>query len=132
MNQIYLSPTRISSFRQHHVLTFKEIKERKVETNMFFMALTLCTISLISRVLLMIVLVYFLMFNTFYNYLIIFLMTISIQVLVPSSGIFVFYFFNKMFRQEFKQKISTTIVASSSAQSMVDLCKLSKYIKLFW
>jgi hypothetical protein len=85
------------------------------------MALTLSTISVISRVLLMIVLVYFLMNNTFYNSLIIFFMTNSIQVLVPSSGIFVFYFFNKMFRQEFKQRISTTIVASSSAQSMVDL-----------
>jgi hypothetical protein len=45
----------------------------------------------------------------------------STQVIAPSSGIFVFYFFNNMFRQEFKQRISTTIVASSSAQSMVDL-----------
>jgi hypothetical protein len=115
-NQKDMATARISSSRQHHVLTPKEIKERKAEKNMFYMALTLSTISLISRVLLMIVLVYFLMFNTFYNYLIIFFTTNLIQVLAPSSGIFVFYFFNKMFRQEFKKRILTTIAVPSSAQ----------------
>ena len=101
---------------QLRVLTPKEIKDRKAEKNMFFMALTLSTISVISRVLLMICFVYFLMFITFYNSLILFFINSSIQVLVPTSDIFVFYFFNKMFRQEFKKRISTSIVASSSAQ----------------
>jgi len=114
-NQRDIATTLIALPGQHHILTPKEIKDRKAEKNMFFMALTLCTISIISRVLLMIVLVYFLMFNTFYNSLILYFITNSIQVLVPSSGIFVFYLFNKMFRQEFKMRISTTIAASSSA-----------------
>jgi len=113
-NQRDIATTHMASPRQHHVLTPKEIKERKAEKIMFYMALTLCTISLISRVLLMIVLVYFLMFNTFYNSLITFSMANSIQILVPVSGFFVFYFFNKRFRQEFKQRFSATISPSSA------------------
>jgi hypothetical protein len=109
-----IATVHIEPSGQHHVLTPKEIKERKAEKNMFYMALTLCTISIISRVLLMFMLVYFLIYNTFYNSLILFFITNSIQVLVPSSGILVFYFFNKMFRQEFKQRISATISPSSA------------------
>jgi hypothetical protein len=48
----------VASPRQPHELTPKENKDRKAEKNMFYMVLTLCTISLISRVLLMAILVY--------------------------------------------------------------------------
>jgi hypothetical protein len=43
----------------------KENKERKAEKNMLYMALTLCTISIISRILLMIGYVYFFLFYSF-------------------------------------------------------------------
>jgi len=115
-NQIHLSTIHIDTTKQHHVLTPKEIKDRKAEKNMFYMALTLCTISLISRVLLMITFVYFFMFNTFYNSLIIFFISYSVNVLVPTSGIFVFYFFNKKFRQEFKKTFSSITKSSPPPQ----------------
>ena len=115
-NQIDIATTHIASPRQNHVLTPKELLERKAEKNMFYMALTLCTISIISRVLYMICFVFYFLFKTPYNFQIIIFTAYLIQVLGPTLSIFVFYFFNNMFRQEFKKRISTPIVGSSSAQ----------------
>jgi hypothetical protein len=115
-NQTDIATIHIASPRQHRELTPKELLDRKAEKNMFFMALTLCTITLISRVLIVICFVCFFMFDTFFTYQIIFFIAYSTQVLAPTSGIFVFYFFNNMFRQEFKKSLSSSIVAPSSAQ----------------
>jgi hypothetical protein len=99
---------------QRPVLTPKELKDRKAERNMFYMALTLSTISILSRILQMFCYIFVFFFNNFSNSLIVFLIGYSIQVIVPSSSVFVFYFFNKIFRQEFKKRISSKIKLSST------------------
>jgi len=86
-------------------LTPKEINEHKTERNLFFMALTLCTISILSRIVFVFCYVNYFFFNSFSNILLVIAINYSIYTLVPTVGIFVFYAFNKMFRQEFKKTI---------------------------
>ena len=102
-NQVSNLDTYIVPIRQE--LTEKKRKERKAEQNMFYMALTLCTIALITRFLLMILYVYYFFFYTFEFSLIVETLFYSIQTLVPTFIIFVFYSFNKKFRQVFNQRI---------------------------
>ena len=45
------------------VMTQKEINENKAEKNMFFMALTMCSISLVSRVLILVGAAFFVYFD---------------------------------------------------------------------
>ena len=85
-------------------LTPKELKEQKAENNMFYMAFTLSSMSILSRVLMMFCYVFYFFFTSFSNNLLIEIVFYSINTLVSSLSIFVFYFFNKMFRKEFKKK----------------------------
>ena len=80
----------------------KEMNENKSENNMLKMALTLCSISIGSKVALIFVFIYFFFFNSFSETLILLLMNALIYALVPSSSIFIFYSFNKMFRDEIR------------------------------
>jgi hypothetical protein len=57
-----VTPVETTRPTRRPVLTQKEINENKAEKNMFLMALTLCSISLVSRVLLIICAVLFLFF----------------------------------------------------------------------
>ena len=98
IHQIYIG---VSARRK---LTSKEIKEQKAENNMFYMAFTLCSISILSRVLAMCCYIFYFFFTSFSNNLLIELVFYSINTLVSTSSIFVFYSFNKMFRKEFKKK----------------------------
>ncbi len=84
-------------------LTLREVNERKIERNLFFMALTLCSISILSRSVFLFsyILSFFLTAST---NLLAFTITFSIYTLVPTVAVFVFYSFNKNFRQEFKRK----------------------------
>ncbi len=106
----------VVSQRPDRQLTPREKKDRKVEKNMFYMALTLSTISTVSRILFMISYVFYFFFNSFSYTLILIFNSYSIQTLVPSSGIFVFYSFNKMFRQEFKKRISSKIKPNTTQE----------------
>jgi hypothetical protein len=99
-------PVVVVTLRQPREMTVKEIKERKAEKNMFFMALTLSTISIVSRLLSIFIYILYFLLYTLDGDLILSIIFYSIQTFCPASCIFVFYFFNKMFRQEFKQKIS--------------------------
>jgi hypothetical protein len=85
-------------------ITLKEINENKSEKNMFYMALTLCSISIVSRILFIFTYIYMLFFNSFSGTLILLIFSVSIYTIVPSVAILVFYSFNKMFREEFKKK----------------------------
>jgi hypothetical protein len=94
--------------RQKRELTFQERndrKERKVERNFFLMALTLCSLSILSRIIFIGAFVFYFIFNTFSNNIIVSTINLSIYTIVPSAGIFVFYSFNKIFRKEFNGKI---------------------------
>jgi hypothetical protein len=87
-------------------MTQKERNDRKAESNMFLMALTLSTISTISRVLALFTYIYNFLLYTTETTLIVPLIFYLIQSFGPTSSIFVFYFFNKKFRQEFIRKPS--------------------------
>lgn len=89
---------------QSKKISKKEMDENRAETNMFYMALTLCAISILSRLLLIFVFILFFFFNSFSSTLVLMNINITIYTFVPTSGIFIFYFFNKLFRQEFGKK----------------------------
>ena len=97
------------SSRNNKPTTFRECEqiyqklniERQIEKNMFYMALILCSISIQSRIFIMFAYVYYFFYNTFSDALVIYITTFSIFTLGPALGIFVFYGFNQMFREEF-------------------------------
>ena len=86
-------------------LTQKEINENRAEKNIFFMAFTLSSISVVSRSILIVGYVVFFNFYSFSTILIFFLINLTMYTLVPTISIFIFYTFNKMFREEFKKKV---------------------------
>ncbi len=86
-------------------LTQKEINERKTEKNMFYMAFTLCSVSVVTRCFIMFAFIYYFFFNSFFTNLISTLINYTIYTLVPTTSIFIFYAFNKLFRKEFNKKI---------------------------
>ncbi len=95
-----------STSTQSQEMTAKEKKDRKAENYMFFMALTLSTISIVSRLLASFIYIYDFLFYTSDAAFIVPLIFYSIQTLGPTTCICVFYFFNKTFRQEFKRTLS--------------------------
>ena len=90
---------------QSKVLTQKEINENKAENNMFHMALTLCSLSILSRIIFILIFIYLFFFNSFSSTLKVSIINYSFYTLVPTSAIFIFYLFNKMFREEFGKKL---------------------------
>jgi hypothetical protein len=78
----------------------RENVKHHVEKNMFYMALALCSISILSHVLLMIVYVYYFIFYSFSASIHVSVFSFALLTLEPVLAIFVFYPFNKMFRDE--------------------------------
>jgi hypothetical protein len=99
-------PVVVVTLRHPQEMTAKERNDQKAEKNMFFMALTLSTISIVSRLLYFFIYILYFVLYTLDGTLIVPIIFFSIQTLGPTTCIFVFYFFNKMFHQEFKQKIA--------------------------
>jgi hypothetical protein len=112
-------PVVVVTPRRPHRMTAKEMNDRKAEKNMFFMALTLSTISIISRLLFIVSYILYFLLNTLDGTLILPIIFYSLQTFSPASCILVFYLFNKMFRQEFKRKLSRLkckLVTNTSSQ----------------
>ena len=87
-------------------LSIKEKILRETEKNMFYMAFTLCLISLISRLSLMFCFVwFFLFFHNLNSSLAIGFIVYSISIIEPILNIGVIYAFNPMFRNLFKRKV---------------------------
>jgi uncharacterized membrane-anchored protein len=97
MSSIHNRPTTIREMLQ---VNQREKNERKIEKNMFFMALTLCSISMLLRLLSMISYVYYFIFNTSSNSVLIGVIIYFIFTFGPTVSIFVFYSFNHTFRDE--------------------------------
>ena len=81
-------------------LTLKEIDEQNAESNMFWMTLTLCLMSILTRVLFMFAYVFFLFFYSFSNSLLLLIANDLIVAIEMSASIFIFYSFNRIFREE--------------------------------
>jgi hypothetical protein len=65
-------------------LTNKEINENRAEKNMFYMALILSCITLVSRVLIILCVVYFFIFYSFSTTLLTSVINLSVQTVVPT------------------------------------------------
>ena len=95
-------------------LTRKEMNEKRAEKNMFLMALTLCSLSILSRVLIFFTYILFFFSGSFSTNLLVYFLNMMLPTIVPSIAIFVFYAFNKMFREEFRKKFITKETSNSN------------------
>jgi hypothetical protein len=98
------NPGKSEQVLKRQETTVKEANERKAEKNLLLMALTLSSISILSRILLMFSYVFYFVLPDF-NKRIIACSVYLIYTLAPSASIFVFYSFNKLFRSEFNSRI---------------------------
>jgi hypothetical protein len=85
----------------------KELNEKNAEKNMLFMILTLCSLSIGSRIVIMINYIYFFFYYSFADSIRILFISYTMFTLVPSVSIFIYYSFNKMFREGFNNKIGS-------------------------
>jgi hypothetical protein len=88
--------------KQLKKLTQKEINELKAEKNMFHMIITLSLISTVSRIILMAGNLYALFFKSHSTTWSLVVLDYLIYALVPTVSIFIYFSFNKIFRNEFK------------------------------
>jgi len=102
MSSIHNRPTTNREMLQENQ---REKIERKIEKNMLYMALTLCSMSILSRFIFMISYVYYFLFKTFSNSLIIGVVSYFIFTFGPTVSIFVFYSFNNTFRDELNKRL---------------------------
>ena len=88
----------------------REVEQRKttertkcqIEKNMFYMAATLCSILVVSRVFFIFCYIYFFLFYvSFFGNLVLCLFTYLILTLIPTGSLIIFISFNKMFRDTF-------------------------------
>lgn len=78
--------------------------DKKASRNSLYMVVTLCFVSILSRLTLIITNTYFLFRNDGFT-LILVTLTDLVIVLGPSLSFFIFYMFNKIFRKEVKRMI---------------------------
>ena len=116
-NQPATTPLNVSPPIMLTGMTEKQRKERHLERKMFFMALTLCTISVLSRTIILYSYILYVYFPSFSNTILIFIINFIMFTLVPTSSIFVFYLFNKMFRKELNVKFLKKEWQNSLVQS---------------
>jgi hypothetical protein len=83
----------------------RENIEHLIERNMLYMALTLGVKSIVTRVVIIVWLVYFFVCYSFSNSLVLVVCLNIIFTLKPTVSIVVFYSFNKMFRDETNRKL---------------------------
>jgi len=109
--QLQMSSTHNSPVvsREIEQINERERIEHKIEKNMFHMALTLCSISIVSRILFMFIFVLFLFYFSVSSNNITSLVNYLIYTTVPTLAIFVFYSFNQVFREEIKNTIQINI-----------------------
>jgi len=87
--------------REIELLSSIEGIKRRIEKNMLYMGLTLCSISILSRVVLIVCHVGYFYFRASFQFNLRICVFVSCMFsLVPTLAIFVFFSFNTMFRQE--------------------------------
>jgi hypothetical protein len=82
-------------------LSEKDKNGRDAEKNMLYMVLCLCLISIMSRLIIIFFILFFLFHYSFSGTLTLMVVFITIYTLVPTVSIFIFYSFNKIYREEF-------------------------------
>jgi hypothetical protein len=99
-NNVAHSSTQTQPLRS---VSKREMNENRAAKNMLYMALTLSSFSILSRILLISFGAYFYLFPSFTADLLLAFINDFMCMLMPTLAIFVFYFFNKIFRQEFNK-----------------------------
>ena len=85
------------------ILATKKKTQRKIEKSMLYMAFSLSTVSIISRLIITLGYVSFVLFYEFSNVLVIITLFNAVFALVPATSILIFYSFNEIFRQELRK-----------------------------
>ena len=80
----------------------KAADQQQIEKNIY-MSFLLCTINILSRLLILISAISYFFFSSFADALLIQLISFCIYFFVPFASVFVFYFFNRTFRNELKK-----------------------------
>jgi hypothetical protein len=88
--------------REQDQLEERERTRRRIEKNLFYMALTQCSLSIMSRVLMFSSYVYFFSSYSFLNAALLSIILNGIYSIGPIAASLAFYSFNKMFRDVFK------------------------------
>jgi hypothetical protein len=107
----------------NRLMTHREVEQyyerqrvkHQIERNMFYMALTLCSMSILSRLLFMIAYVVYFLFYSFSISVYTYFISYIIFTLEPTLAIVVFYSFNRMFRKEFKTQLLRNDNTTSNA-----------------
>lgn len=105
----HLEESSINNENINTRLNQKEANEKKAEKNMLFMILTLCSLSIGSRLIIMSNYIYFFFYYSFADSVSILFVSYILFTVVPTMSIFIYYSFNKMFREEFNSKITTAL-----------------------
>ena len=90
------------------ILEEKKRNQRKIENNMLYMALTIAAVSIISRLIITLGYVSFILFYDFSNVLLVITLFNAIFALVPATSIAIFYSFNEMFRTELRKVLRSS------------------------
>ncbi len=101
MSSIHNRPT--TNFEVDQMNDRKKWERRKI--NMLYMALTLSSISILSRLTLISCFIFYFAYTSFSNSFVFYVINNAINTFGPTVSIFVFYSFNKMFRDETNSKI---------------------------
>ncbi len=107
VEQLQLSSTnnRPTTNREMIQMRQREKTERKIERNMFYMALTLCFVSFFTRFVFIAFYLFFIISGSFTNSFLILLISNLVYTFGPTISIFIFYSFNQMFRDETNKKL---------------------------
>jgi hypothetical protein len=89
-------------YQDQESLNYKVKSEHLAKTNMIHMLVTLCSISFFSRFILLVCYFHFIFYYTFSLSLTLTTIMYSIYTVIPAFSVVVFYAFNKMYREEFK------------------------------
>ena len=95
----------------------KERRERRAENKMLYMALTLSSISVLYRVVVTLCYIYVFKLKSFSSTLILVSFCYIMYTFITFTSIFIFYYFNNLFRQEFRRIFSLQRMASISNQN---------------
>jgi hypothetical protein len=101
--QVGILLTRMRLFSPLLSLCEKDKNARDAEKNMLYMVLSLCSISIVTRLVIICSIPYFLFYYSFSGSLTLMVVFITIYTLVPTVSIFIFYSFNKIYREEFNR-----------------------------
>jgi len=101
-------------------LEFKQQRQKSIDQirikRQMYMAFALCSVSITSRVIILLSGFLFLFYYSFSNFLLLQILSYFNYFFVPTVSFFIFYFFNNTFHKELKKIISFRITKNNNIQ----------------